>query len=139
MKERDSDEWLLAMKSEIDSMYHNEVWTLIDLPEGARLIECKWVFKCKLDKDGNVHVYKARLVAKSFKQIQGIDYDETFSLVVKFKFIQIFLAIAGYYDYEIWQMDVNTAFLNGNLEEEVYMTQPPGFTCPKGPKKVCKL
>ncbi|GAA0159439.1 transmembrane signal receptor [Lithospermum erythrorhizon] len=116
MKEIEADEWLIAMKSEIDSIYQNKVWTLMDLPEGARPIECKWVFKCKMDKDGNVHVCKARLVARGFKQIQGIDYDETFFPVVKFKSIRIILAIAAYYDYEIWQMDVKNAFLNGNLE-----------------------
>ena len=74
--------------------------------------------------DGNVHIYKARLVAKGFKQIQGVDYDETFSLVAMLKSIRILLAIAAYFDYEIWQMDVKAAFLNGNLNEDVYLTQP---------------
>jgi len=71
--------------------------------------------------DGNVHVYKARLVAKGFRQVQGIDYDETFSPVAMLKSIRIILAIASYFDYEIWQMDVKTTFLNGNLDEDVYM------------------
>jgi hypothetical protein len=85
-------------------------------------IECKWIFKKNTDADGNVHFYKARLVAKGFRQIQGVDYDETFSPVAMLKSIQILLAIGAYYDYEIWQMDVKMAFLNGNLSEDVYMT-----------------
>jgi hypothetical protein len=75
-----------------------------------------------MDKDGNVHIYKARLMAKGFKQIHGIDYDETFSPIAMLKFVQILLAIAAYFDYEIWQMDVKTTFLNRNLTEDVYMT-----------------
>ena len=80
--------------------------------------------------DGNVTTYKARLVEKGFKKIHGIDYDETFSPVAMVKSIRILLAIAAYYDYKIWQMDVNTAFLNGSLEEDVYMTKPEGFVDP---------
>ena len=114
------------MKSEIQSMYDNQVWTLIDPLEGLKTIGCKWVFKEKTDMDGNVHTFKARLVAKGFKQIHGIDYDETFSPVAMLKYIRILLAIAAYYDYEIWQMDVKITFLNGNLIEDVYMTQPEG-------------
>ena len=109
------------------------------MPDGVKPIGCKWVFKIKTDKDGNVSVYKARLVAKGFRQVHGIDYDETFSPVVMIRSIRIILAIAAYYDYEIWQMDVKTAFLNGYLEENVYMMQPEGFEDPKNPRKVCKL
>jgi len=93
----------------------------------------------KKDKDGNIIVFKARLVAKGFKQIHGIDYDETFSPVAMLKSVRILLAIAAFYDYEIWQMDVKTAFLNGFLKEDVYMTQPEGFVDPENPRKVCKL
>jgi len=78
--------------------------------------------------DGNIQIYKARLVAKGYKQIHGIDYDKTYFPVAMLKSIRILLATAAHYDYEIWQMDVKTAFLNGNLEEDVYMTQPEGFT-----------
>ena len=76
--------------------------------------------------DGNIHIYKARLVAKGFRQVQGVDYDDTFSPVAMLKYVWIILAIAAYFDYEIWQMDVKTAFLNGNLTENVYMMQPEG-------------
>ena len=139
VKSRDSDKWLGAMKSEMDSMYSNQVWTLVDPPEGINPIGCKWVFKKKIGADGQVETYKARLVAKGFRQKHGIDYDETFSPVAMLKSIRILLAIAAYHDYEIWQMDVKTAFLNGNLEEEVYMSQPEGFVSSGRPNQVCKL
>ena len=135
----DSEKWLEAMKSEMQSMYDNQVWTLIDPNDGLKTIGCKWVFKKKTDMDGNVHTFKARLVAKGFRQTHGIDYDETFSPVAMLKSIRILLAIVAYYDYEIWQMDVKTAFLNGNLLEDVYMTQPEGFASPENSGKVCKL
>ena len=101
MNSPDSKRWLEAKKSEMDSMYQNKVWTLVDLPEGVKPIGCKWVFKKKTDMDGNVQTYKARLVVKGFKQIHGIDYDETFSPVAMVKSIRILLATAVYYDYEI--------------------------------------
>jgi hypothetical protein len=109
------------MKSEMESMYENQVWTLVELPNDRKAVENKWIFKKKTDADGNVTVYKARLVAKGFRQIQGIDYDETFSPVAMQKSVRIMLAITAFFDYEIWQMDVKTAFLNGNIEEELYM------------------
>jgi hypothetical protein len=118
----DSEKWLGAMESEIESMHDNQVWNLVDPIDGVRPISCKWVFKKKMDKDGNIHIYKIRLVAKGFKQIHGIDYVETFSPIVMLKSIRILLAIAAYFDYEIWQMDVKTTFLNGNLTEDVYIT-----------------
>ena len=118
----ESDQWLNAMKSEMDSMYTNQVWTLVDPPERIKPIGCKWIFKKKIDMEGNVITNKARLVAKGYHKKQGVDYDETFSLVAMPKSIRILLAIAAHYDYEIWQMDVKTTFLNGNLTEEVYMT-----------------
>ncbi|KAK9028400.1 hypothetical protein V6N11_068205 [Hibiscus sabdariffa] len=135
----DSEKWLEAMRSEMDSMSENQVWTLVEPPEGIKPIGCKWVFKKKTDMDGNVQTYKGRLVAKGFRQIHGIDYDETFSPVAMIKSIRILLAVAAFHDYEIWKMDVKTAFLNGKLEEDVYMTQPEGFVTPEDARKVCKL
>ena len=120
-------------------MYENKVWTFVDFPDDQWAIENKWIFKKKTDAHGNVTVYKAWLVAKDFRQVQGIDYDETLSPVAMLKSIRIMLAIVTFYDYEIWQMDVKTAFLNGFLEEELYMMQPEGFVDPKGANKVCKL
>ncbi|KAK9006689.1 hypothetical protein V6N11_019023 [Hibiscus sabdariffa] len=121
---QDSEKWLEAMRSEIDSMLEIQVWTLVEPPEGIKPIGCKWVFKKKTDMDGNVQTYKGRLVAKGFRQIHGVDYDETFSPVAMFKSIRILFVITAFHDYEIWQIDVKTAFLNGKLEEDVYMTQP---------------
>ncbi|KAM2111916.1 hypothetical protein ACFX1R_014483 [Malus domestica] len=139
MSDIDSKRWQEAMKSEMDSMYQNQVWTLVDPPEGIVPVGNKWVFKRKIGVDGNVETYKARLVAKGYRQREGIDYEETFSPVAMIKSIRILLAIAAYHDYEIWQMDVKTAFLNGYLEEELYMTQPEGFVSKSEKTKVCKL
>ncbi|WVZ51632.1 hypothetical protein U9M48_002756 [Paspalum notatum var. saurae] len=111
---------------------YNQVWNLVEPLDEVRPIECKWVFNKKIDVDGNFHINKAQL-------IQGVDYDETFSPVAMLKSIQILLAIAAYHDYEVWQMDVKTAFLNGNLSEDVYMTQPEGVVDPQNAGKVCKL
>ena len=134
MMSLDFEKWLQAMKSEMQSMYNNQVWNLVDPLEGANVIGCKWVLKIK-----HVMTFKSRLVAKGFKQTHGISYDETFSPVVMLKSIRILLATVAYYDYEIWKMDVKIAFLNGNLLEDVYMTRPEGFVDPKYPNRVCKL
>jgi hypothetical protein len=139
MMDLDSEKWQSAMRFEIDSMDDNQIWNLVDLPDGVKPIECKWIYKKKRDMNGNVHIHKARLVAKGFRQVQGVDFDKTFSPVVMLKSIQIILAIAAYFDYEIWQMDVKTTFLNGNLTEDVYMTQLEGFVGPTNARKVCKL
>ena len=123
----------------MESMSANKVWTLVDPPESVRPIGCKWVFKKKTNMDVKVVSYKGQLVAKGFRQVEGVEYYETFSPLAMIKSIRIMLAISAYYDYEIWQMDVKTAFLNGNLEEDVYMTQPEGFVDPKNAEKVYKL
>ncbi|KAK8988379.1 hypothetical protein V6N11_061137 [Hibiscus sabdariffa] len=135
----DSEKWLDAMRSEMDSVSENQVWTLVEPPEGVKPIGCKWVFKRKTDMDGNVQTYKGQLVAKGFRKIHGVHYDETFSPVAMFKSIRILFAIAAFHDYEIWQMDVKTTFLSGKLEEGVYMTQPEGFVTPENAGKVYKL
>ncbi|KAJ9541434.1 hypothetical protein OSB04_027940 [Centaurea solstitialis] len=135
----ESEQWQEAMKAEMQSIYDNQVWELTDLPQHCRAVGRKWVFKKKIDMDGNVHTFKAKLVAKGFTQTHGIDYDETFSPVAMLKLIRILMAISAYFNYEIWQMDVKTAFLNGKLTEDVYMEQPEGFVDPKNPNKVCKL
>ncbi|KAL4280040.1 hypothetical protein GQ457_03G019540 [Hibiscus cannabinus] len=134
MSLRDKD-----FSSQLMETQKNQVWTLVEPPEGIKPIGCKWVFKKKTNMDGNVKTYKGRLVAKGFQQIHGVDYDETFSHVAMFKSIRILLAVAAFHDYEIWQMDVKTAFLNGKLEKDVYMTQPEGFVTPSNAGKVCKL
>ncbi|KAI3808384.1 hypothetical protein L1987_24334 [Smallanthus sonchifolius] len=126
----ESKKWLVAMDAKIQSMYDNHVWDLVDFPPEIRTVGSKWIFKKKIDMDGNVQTFKARLVEKGFTQTKGIDYDETFSPIAMLKSIRILLAIAAYYDFEIWQMDVKNAFLNGHLTEDVYMVQPEGFEDP---------
>ncbi|GJW74595.1 retrotransposon protein, putative, ty1-copia subclass, partial [Tanacetum coccineum] len=124
--------------SENTSKEHNEVAPieiLVELPPNGRTIRSKWLFKKKTDMDGNVHTFKARLVAKGYTQTYGVDYGETFTPVTDNRAIRILLAMAAFYDYEIWQMDVKTAFLNGHLSEDVYMVQPEGFVDPKHPNK----
>ncbi|KAL4354134.1 hypothetical protein GQ457_06G003750 [Hibiscus cannabinus] len=131
--------WYDAMKDEMNSMKNNEVWDLVSLPDGVKAIGCKWVFKTKRDSKGNIERYKARLVAKGFTQREGIDYTETFSPVSKKDSLGIVLALVAQFDLELQQMDVKTAFLNGDLEEEVYMKQPEGFSSSDGENLVCKL
>ena len=126
------------MKSEIESMKVNNVWILVDPPEKIKFIGCKWIFKKKRGADRKVKIYKVYLVAKGYHQHYGIDYDEIFYLVAILKSIRIMLAIAAHLDYEIWQMDVKTTFLNGKLKEEVYMIQYEGFIS-TDESKVCKL
>jgi len=135
----ESAKWKEAMDSEIQSMYDNQVWNMVDNVPGRKTVGCKWIFKKKTNMDGNVHTYKARLVAKGYSQTPGVDYDETFALVAKIKSIRVLFAIAAFHEYEIWKMDFKTAFLNGKLAEDVYMFQPKGFVSTKYPNKVCKL
>ncbi|GKB87607.1 putative retrotransposon ty1-copia subclass protein, partial [Tanacetum coccineum] len=103
----------------MQSIKDNEVWDLVDLPPNGKTVGSKWLFKKKTDMDGAVHTYKACLVAKAYTQTSGIDYEETFSPVADIRAIRILIAITAFYDYEIWQIDVKTAFLNGYLSEEV--------------------
>ena len=121
----------------MESMEINGVWILVDPHERIKCIGCKQIFKRKRE-DEKVETYKAHLVTKDYHQHYGIDYDKIFSPVVMLKSIRIMLAITTHLDYEIWQMDVKTAFLNGELEEEVYMIQPERFTSTIK-SKVCKL
>nr|GEZ88768.1 hypothetical protein [Tanacetum cinerariifolium] len=134
-----SKQWLDAINVEMQSMKDNDVWVLVELPPNARTVGSKWLFKKKTDMDGAVYIFKARLVAKGFTQTYGVDYEETFSPVADIRAIRILIAIAAYYDYEIWQMDVKTTFLNGHLSKEFYMEKPEGFVNPKYPNHVCKL
>nr|GFB64985.1 hypothetical protein [Tanacetum cinerariifolium] len=131
--------WQGAMDEEINSMKVMKVWIVVDRPPNAKVVRNKWLYKKKTDMDGKVHTYKARLVAKGCTQTFGIDYQETFSHVADIRAIRILIAIAAYYDYEIWQMDVKTTFLNGRLDEDIYMEQPKGYFDPEYPNGVCKL
>ena len=110
MKDIDAHHWVKAMKFKLDSMYSNQVWDLVKVPNGIKPVGCKWVYKRKRGIDGNVETLKARLVAKGYTQKEGIDYEETFLPVAMLKSNRILLSIATHYDYEIWQMDVKIAF-----------------------------
>ncbi|KAH9804147.1 hypothetical protein KPL71_002018 [Citrus sinensis] len=140
MNSRDKTKWLSAMEEEISSLKKNNTWILVRKPEDRKLVGCKWIFKLK---DGATSEepprYKARLVAKGFTQREGVDYSEVFSPVVKYSSIRVLLAITTYHDLELDQMDVKTAFLHGNLEEEIYMEQPEGFIQRESEDMVCLL
>ena len=114
------------------------MWELVDLPRGKTIVRCKWVFTIKYKFDGSLERYKARLVAKGFTQTYGIDYLETFSPIAKLNSIKVLLSLAANFERPLQQLDVKNAFLNGDLEEEVYMDTPRGFHEKFG-TKVCKL
>ncbi|GKD65862.1 retrotransposon protein, putative, ty1-copia subclass [Tanacetum coccineum] len=135
----ESNKWIDAIYAEKQFIKDNQVWCLVDLPNNGKTIGSKWLFKKKTDMDGKVQTYKARLVAKSFTQTYGVDYEETFSPVDDIRAIMTLIAIAAFYDYEILKIDVKTAFLNGYLDKDIYMVQPESFIDPKHPRKVCKL
>ena len=139
MEDANKESWLKVMESEIESMYTNQVWNLVDPPEGIKPIGCKWVYKRKGGVDVKVETFKARLVAKDYTQREGIDYEETFSPVAIIKSIRILISIVASLDYEIWQIDVKIAFLNDNLDESIYMVQPEEFIEKGQEGKVCEL
>lgn len=132
-------EWRFAMSDEFDAQQRNHTWDLVPPNSTQHLVGCRWVFKLKYLPNGNIDKYKARLVAKGFNQQYGIDYAETFSPVIKSTTIRLVLNIAVNKDWQIKQLDVNNAFLQGTLTEEVYMAQPPGFIDKDQPSHVCRL
>ncbi|GJS20624.1 putative ribonuclease H-like domain-containing protein [Tanacetum coccineum] len=131
--------WIEAMQEELLQFKLQEVWTLVDLPNGKRAIGTKWIFRNKKDKRGIVIRNKARLVAQGYTQEEGIDYDEVFAHVTRIEAIKLFLAYASFKDFVVYQMDVKSAFLYGKIEEEVYVCQPPGFEDPDFPDRVYKV
>jgi hypothetical protein len=129
--------WQAAMAEELDALSRTRTWDLVDLPPEKSVVGCKWVFKIKTRSDGSIERYKARLVAKGFTQEYGIDYEETFAPVARLSSVRTLLAVAASRQWQLFQMDVKNAFLNGDLSEEVYMQPPPGLSHP--PDKVCRL
>ncbi|GJW86376.1 putative ribonuclease H-like domain-containing protein [Tanacetum coccineum] len=135
----EDESWVDAMQEELLQFKIQKVWILVDLPFRKKAIGTKWVYKNKKDERGVVVRNKARLVAQGYRQEEGIDYDEVFAPVARIEAIKIFLAFASYMGFIVYQMDVKSAFLYGTIDEEVYVSQPPGFVDPKFPKKVYKV
>ncbi|KAH9767601.1 hypothetical protein KPL71_011332 [Citrus sinensis] len=139
MSSRDASFFREAVNDEMDSIMSNQTWVLVDLPPGFKPISSKWVFRRKYNSDGSLQTFKARLVAKGFKQRNSIDYFDTYAPVARLTSIKVLFAIASLNNLYVHQMDVKTAFLNGDLDEEIYMEQPEGFVLPGNEKNVCKL
>ncbi|GJR31899.1 putative ribonuclease H-like domain-containing protein [Tanacetum coccineum] len=131
--------WIEAMQEELLQFKLQEVWTLVELPNGKRAIGTKWVLKNKKDERGIVIKNKARLVAQGYTQEEGIDYDEVFAPVTRIEAIRLFLAYASFKGFVVYQMDVKSAFLYGKIEDEVYVCQSPSFEDPDFPNRVYKV
>ncbi|KAK8944414.1 hypothetical protein KSP39_PZI007993 [Platanthera zijinensis] len=128
--------WILAMQDELHQFERCNVWTLIPRPKNQNVIDTKWIFRNKLDEHGVIIKNKARLVAQGYRQEEGIDFDQTFAPVARLEAIRLFLAYASHKGFTVYQMDAKSSFLNGNLKEEVYVTQPPGLVNPTFPNHV---
>jgi hypothetical protein len=131
--------WTKAIEEEMGALLKNQTWTLVPLPQGKKTVGCRWVFSVKHKADGSIERYKARLVAKGYTQTYGVDYQETFSAVAKLNIVRVLLSLAANLDWPLHQLDVKNAFLHGDLEEEVYMDTPPGYTASSNTDVVCKL
>ncbi|GJR19628.1 retrovirus-related pol polyprotein from transposon TNT 1-94 [Tanacetum coccineum] len=131
--------WIEAMQEELNEFERLEVWELVPRPDKVMVITLKWIYKVKLDELGGILKNKARLVARGYRQEEGIDFEESFAPVARLEAIRIFLAFAAHMNMVVYQMDVKTAFLNGNLREEVYVSQPDGFVDKDNPNHVYKL
>ncbi|KAE8697713.1 hypothetical protein F3Y22_tig00110610pilonHSYRG00140 [Hibiscus syriacus] len=136
-----SAHWKEAVQSEYDALLKNNTWSLVKLPAGRIPVGCKWLFKLKRNPDGSVNRYKARLIAKGYSQVTSYDFTDMFSPVLKFSTFNVVLALAVSNDWELRHVDVNNAFLNGDLDDVVFMEQPPGFeqVADDGTPLVCKL
>jgi hypothetical protein len=128
------------MTDELSALHENDTWELVPLPQGKSVVGCRWVFTVKVSPNGQVDRLKARLVANGYTQIYGLDYGDTFSPVAKMTSIRLFLSIAAIFHWPLHQLDIKNAFLHGDLQEEVYMEQPPGFVAQgESSGMVCKL
>jgi len=123
------ENWVKAMEEELMQIEKNHTWDLVPRPEDKNMIGTKWVFQNKLNEDGEVVRNKARLVIKGYSQVEGINFEETFSLVARIEAVRLFLAFASFRDFKVYQMDVKSVLLNGDLEEEVYLSNWKDFRC----------
>lgn len=135
----ENSSWKAAMDREIDSIEKYKTWKLVDLPQGHKAIDVKWVYKLKIYQNGAITKHKARLVAKGYVQRYGIDYEEVFSLVTRLETVRLVLVLAAKNDWKIHHLDIKSAFLNGVIQEEVYVTQPKGYVKEGAEHKVYKL
>ena len=131
--------WKEVIQSEIDSMLQNHTWELVDLPPGCKPLSSKWVFKRKRKVEGLIDKYNARLMIKGYRQTEGLNYFDTYSLMTRINSIRMVLEIDALRNLETHQMDVKITFVNGELDEEIYIEQPEGFSAPGQEKKVCRL
>jgi hypothetical protein len=131
--------WRDAMMEEYQSIMKNDVWEIVSRPEGKSVVTSKWIYKIKHATDDNIEKYKVRFVARGFSQKEGVDYEETFSPVARYTSIRTIISIATVMDWRLHQMDVKTAFLNGVIEEEVYIKQPQGFEVHGRESHVCRM
>jgi hypothetical protein len=127
------------MMEEYNSIMKNDVWEVVPRPEGKSVVTSKWLYKLKHAADGSIEKYKARFMAQGFSQVEGVDYDETFAPVAGYTSIKVVISIAAEMGWKIHQMDVKTTFLNGLIEEEVYIEQPLGFEVHGRESHVCRL
>jgi transposase InsO family protein len=139
MQSPEANEWRAAMQCEYDSLMQNETWRPVPLPKGRQAVKCKWIYRVKTHSDGTVARYKARLVAQGCTQTYGVDYEQTFSPVVRHESIRVVLALAAQQDMQIVQFDVCTAFLHSKIDTEIYMKQPLGFVEKGSHDKVCLI
>jgi ATP-binding cassette subfamily B (MDR/TAP) protein 1 len=130
MKAIDAASWRLAIESKMNSIRANGTWHLVKLPRNRKALPCKWVYRLKQVPDSSGPKYKACIVAKGFQHEYGVDFDEVFSPVVKLPTLRFLLGVVALEDLELLQLDVKTAFLHGDLDEEIYMEQPQGFASP---------
>ncbi|CAH9091505.1 unnamed protein product [Cuscuta europaea] len=138
IKSSKSNEWVKAMQEELQFMFVNQTWILVPKLIGAKVIDCRWIYRIKDSLDPiDLPKYKVRLVAKGFKQKKGIDYQDIFAPVIKFKTLRLLLVMIVVFDWELEQMDGKTAFLHGDINETIYMSQPPGYESKKNPNHVC--
>ncbi|MCO5562670.1 hypothetical protein L7F22_016298 [Adiantum nelumboides] len=135
----EASQWKESMDFEYQSLIHNNTWQLVPAPANRKLVTCKWLLQKKFHSDGSVFRYKARLVAWGFSQVPRMEYSETFSPVLRITTFRVLIAIAAQFHFLLHQMDVRTAFLHGDLEEEIYMIQPPGYISSEHPNHVCRL
>jgi len=132
--------WCQAMTDELSALHNSGTWELVPLPSGKSVVGCRWVFAIKVGSDGTIDRLKARLVAKGYTQIFGLDYGNTFSPVAKMASVRLFIVMVALQQWSLYQLDVKNAFLNGDLQEEIYMEQPPGFVAQgESSGMVCRL